>query len=79
MTTTDKRTRSALGAELTLAELETDPHAALARLRDLEPVSWVPARLPAQKNRRAARRFRLRWHAGDGRRPFVQSAIMVTL
>ena len=43
MTTTDKRTRSALGAELTLAELETDPHAALARLRDLEPVSWVPA------------------------------------
>ena len=43
MTTTDKRTRSALGAELTLAELETDPHPALARLRDREPVSWVPA------------------------------------
>lgn len=43
MTTTVKRTPSALGAELTLADLETDPHAALARLRAREPVSWVPA------------------------------------
>ncbi|HEV8403323.1 MAG TPA: cytochrome P450 [Candidatus Limnocylindrales bacterium] len=42
MTSTAKRARSPLGAELTLAELETDPHAALARLREHEPVSWVP-------------------------------------
>lgn len=32
-----------LGAELTLAELEADPHPALARLREHEPVTWVPA------------------------------------
>jgi cytochrome P450 len=31
-----------LGAALTLDELDGDPYAALARLRDLEPVSWVP-------------------------------------
>ena len=31
-----------LGAALTLDELDRDPYAALARLRDLEPVSWVP-------------------------------------
>jgi cytochrome P450 len=42
MTTTAKHARYPLGAELTLAELETDPHAALARLREREPVSWVP-------------------------------------
>ena len=42
MTSTAKHDRSPLGAELTLAELETDPHAALARLREHEPVSWVP-------------------------------------
>jgi cytochrome P450 len=40
--TTAKRARYPLGAELTLAELESDPHAALARLREREPVSWVP-------------------------------------
>ena len=32
-----------LGAAATLAELETDPHPLLARLRAAEPVSWVPA------------------------------------
>ena len=31
-----------LGAVVTLAELEHDPHPALARLRKSEPVSWVP-------------------------------------
>ena len=31
-----------LGAEVTLDELETDPHPLLARLRASEPVSWVP-------------------------------------
>ncbi|MEO8437120.1 MAG: cytochrome P450 [Chloroflexota bacterium] len=32
-----------LGAALGLETLETDPHRALAELRTLEPVSWVPA------------------------------------
>lgn len=32
-----------LGAAVTLAELEHDPHPVLARLREREPVSWVPA------------------------------------
>ena len=32
-----------LGAAVTLAELEHDPHPVLARLRGREPVSWVPA------------------------------------
>jgi hypothetical protein len=32
-----------LGAALTVAELEDDPHPALARLRSREPVSFVPA------------------------------------
>lgn len=36
------RASSPLGAEITLAELEGDPYPALARLRDEEPVSWVP-------------------------------------
>ncbi len=31
-----------LGAALTLEELQGDPHAALARLRTAEPVSWLP-------------------------------------
>ncbi len=34
--------RFPLGAAVTLAELEDDPHPVLARLRDAEPVSWVP-------------------------------------
>lgn len=32
-----------IGAEVTLAELEDDPHPVLARLREREPVSWLPA------------------------------------
>ena len=32
-----------IGAAATLAELETDPHPLLARLREGEPVSWLPA------------------------------------
>lgn len=34
--------RFAAGAGATLEELETDPHALLARLREREPVSWLP-------------------------------------
>jgi cytochrome P450 len=32
-----------VGAAVTLAQLETDPHPVLARLREREPVSWLPA------------------------------------
>ncbi|PZS06566.1 MAG: hypothetical protein DLM64_16280, partial [Solirubrobacterales bacterium] len=32
-----------LGATITLAELDTDPHPAHARLREREPVSWLPS------------------------------------
>src|SRR5215471_15881189 len=32
-----------LGAAISLAELDLDPHPWLARLRDTEPVSWLPA------------------------------------
>jgi len=32
-----------LGAAVTVAQLEGDPHPVLARLREHEPVSWVPA------------------------------------
>jgi len=32
-----------LGAAVTLAQLEQDPHPVLARLREHEPVSWLPA------------------------------------
>ena len=32
-----------IGAAATLAQLETDPHPVLARLREREPVSWLPA------------------------------------
>jgi cytochrome P450 len=32
-----------VGASVTLAELEADPHPVLARLRESEPVSWLPA------------------------------------
>jgi cytochrome P450 len=37
-----RRSRYPLGAALTLAELEDQPYAALALLREREPVSWVP-------------------------------------
>ena len=35
--------RFAVGAGATLEQLATDPHALLARLREREPVSWLPA------------------------------------
>ena len=37
------RSGSRLGADITLAELDTEPYAVLARLREHEPVSWVAA------------------------------------
>jgi len=37
------RPGSRLGADLTLAEIEREPYGALQRLREEEPVSWVPA------------------------------------
>ena len=39
---TSARGSSPLGAALTLRDLETDPYDALARLREHEPVAWVP-------------------------------------
>jgi cytochrome P450 len=38
-----KPDRYPLGASLTLERLDTDPYGALARLREREPVAWVPA------------------------------------
>lgn len=35
-------TTTSLGAAVTLPELDTDPYPVLARLREIEPVSWVP-------------------------------------
>jgi cytochrome P450 len=35
--------RFPIGAGVTVAELERDPHPLLARLRESEPVSWIPA------------------------------------
>jgi cytochrome P450 len=32
-----------LGAAVTIEQLDRDPHAVLARLREREPVSWIPA------------------------------------
>jgi cytochrome P450 len=32
-----------IGAAVTLAQLDADPHPVLARLREHEPVSWLPA------------------------------------
>jgi cytochrome P450 len=43
MTSISRKTRYPIGAELTLEQVGTDPHPALARLREREPVSWVPA------------------------------------
>ena len=37
------RRSGSLGAEISLTELEDDLHPALARLRESEPVSWLPA------------------------------------
>jgi cytochrome P450 len=39
---TNVRTGSRLGGDITLAELDAEPYAVLARLRQHEPVSWVP-------------------------------------
>jgi len=39
---TISRSGSRLGADITLAELDAEPYAVLARLREDEPVSWVP-------------------------------------
>jgi cytochrome P450 len=39
----NRERRFPLGAAVTLDELDQRPHAALARLRDAEPVSWLPA------------------------------------
>ena len=39
---TDRAGQYPRGAAVTLAELSEDPHPALARLREAEPVSWVP-------------------------------------
>ncbi|WP_243719565.1 cytochrome P450 [Actinomadura sp. KC06] len=41
--TSDLTCRFPLGAALTAADLENDPHPHLARLREREPVSWLPA------------------------------------
>jgi cytochrome P450 len=38
-----RETSFPVGAAVTLEELELNPHAALARLRESEPVSWLPA------------------------------------
>jgi len=39
----DRAATFPLGAAATIAELERDPHPLLARLREQEPVSWLPA------------------------------------
>ncbi len=39
----DRVGRFPIGASATVAELERDPHPLLARLREHEPVSWLPA------------------------------------
>lgn len=39
----DRAARFPLGAAVTIAQLEHDPHQVLARLREHEPVSWLPA------------------------------------
>lgn len=39
----NRRARFPLGTSVSLGQLERDPHALLAQLREREPVSWVPA------------------------------------
>ena len=39
----EREARFPIGAAATLEELERDPHPLLARLREREPVSWLPA------------------------------------
>ena len=43
MAVDDRRARFPLGTSVSLEQLERDPHALLARLREREPVSWLPA------------------------------------
>jgi cytochrome P450 len=38
-----KAARYPLGSDITLAELDHDPYPAFARLREREPISWLPA------------------------------------
>lgn len=38
-----RRTRFPLGAAVSFNDLERDPHTAYARLREQEPISWIPA------------------------------------
>jgi cytochrome P450 len=38
-----KKERFPVGHEITLAELNRDPYPAFARLREREPISWIPA------------------------------------
>jgi cytochrome P450 len=38
-----KKARFPVGHEITLAELDRNPYPAFARLRDHEPISWIPA------------------------------------
>ncbi len=38
-----RQTEFPLGAEVELAQLDLDPHPVLSRLREHEPVSWIPA------------------------------------
>ncbi|HUA42056.1 MAG TPA: cytochrome P450 [Streptosporangiaceae bacterium] len=39
----ERRARYPVGASVTVADLATDPHPVLRRLREAEPVSWLPA------------------------------------
>ena len=41
--TTSKRVRFPMGHEISLEELDRDPYPVFARLREREPISWVPA------------------------------------
>ncbi len=43
VTAAGRRAQFPLGAAVTIAELEHDPHPLLRRLREREPVSWLPA------------------------------------
>jgi cytochrome P450 len=43
MTPQEKAERFPLGAAITLAELSDNPYPAYARLREAEPISWLPA------------------------------------
>ena len=38
-----KKARFPIGHEITLAELDSNPYPAFARLREREPISWIPA------------------------------------